>query len=146
MSEPNNVGKLIYLMSREMRYVISMRLRRQGLMVIDYEILSLLLENAPLSQEFLVELAIVEKSTVAKSLRRLEQKDIIRRSVDQHDRRKRWIDWGSQSKGVLTTISNIRNELDSVLYIEVEDDSVLQTLSSMANSLHQHVVELRRQE
>lgn len=146
MTRPNNVGKLIYLMSREMRYVISMRLQRQGLMVIDYEILSLLLENAPLSQESLVELAIVEKSTVAKSLRRLEQKDIIRRSVDQHDRRKRWIDWGPQAKDVLAAISTIRNELDSVLYMEEEDDSVLQTLTIMANSLHKHVVELRRQE
>jgi DNA-binding MarR family transcriptional regulator len=141
--ELHSAGKLIYQISREMRFIIAYRLRRHGLVAIDYDMLSLLQERTPISQEALVEAAIVEKSTVTKSLRRLEQKRIIHRHSDPTDRRKKWVEWGEQAAPVLADVTELRGEIAEALSVGSEEHDAVEVLSCMADSLHKHVTDLR---
>jgi DNA-binding MarR family transcriptional regulator len=139
-------GKLIYQISREMRYLIGRRLAAHGLFAVEYDILSLLLEGTPAPQEAIVESANVEKSAVAKSLRRLEQANVIQRCSDPEDRRRRWITWDKHADAVLADVSALRSEIADALSHPHDERVATEILEAMAASIHRHVERVRRNE
>jgi len=143
--QPISLGRLIHQLSGEMRYWIGRELQPYGLGKIDFDILSIIEQHSNMTQEMLVDIAGVEKSVVAKSLRRLEEKRIIVRRKDSQDRRRRLIESSEGSVRFFPVLTELRTQITEVLAQDIDRDLAADLLTKMAESLHQHVKGLKEE-
>lgn len=85
--EPRTVGHCVGVIHRFARRFFAMLLEPLDLPEVAFPLLMRLMRQEAVSQDELAEIHLVDKSTVARALARMEEAGLVRRTVDSEDRR-----------------------------------------------------------
>ncbi|MBS0986248.1 MarR family winged helix-turn-helix transcriptional regulator [Acetobacter thailandicus] len=119
------LGRMLNQTARLWRHILNIRLLPYGLTDATWQpLLELKRQNRPMHQKDIAEALFLDKSSVVRTLRNLEQQGLITRVPDKNDRRAHYI--------VITDEGNKRIEYVLKIASEVENE-VIQKLSDHKN-------------
>ncbi|EQD84743.1 DNA-binding MarR family transcriptional regulator [Saccharopolyspora erythraea NRRL 2338] len=80
-----------------------------------YAVLSAISRRPGIEQAALGQLAAIDKATLASLLLRLEQRGLVRRAVDETDRRRRLLELTDEGRAELRTTEPVAEEVDTAM-------------------------------
>lgn len=117
------------------------RLKEYGLGVGQLRYITTLYHEDALSQDEIVKRFMVDKANVARHIHRLEELGMIRREVNQQDKRKHMVYLTEKGKSVQPVIEETMKAWSSVLtagFSEAEREQLLDLLFRMADNAQNH--------
>lgn len=132
-----NIIKLPILfsrISRLQRKFLDEKMKYTGLIGAQYLIIFKLYENITMTPKEISELGIIEKATIAKNLKKLEEMNYIKKITSSQDRRSYSVSLTSLGEVIALEIDNNINLLDKN-YQEVLDKNTMEKLNQILLSL-----------
>lgn len=138
---PRDLNRFIVLLNRGRGRYMHRRLQQYGLYGPMYSIL-LHLERCPgSSQDSLSEYFLLDKSTVARLARRLEELELISRSVTQHDRRQYQLLLTDAGRSLLAVIHDHLNTWSDAMLTGLSEEEQ-QTVGRLLQRMTENVSDI----
>jgi len=146
MQENNDavsLGRLVNEMSRTMTYFISRRLAPYGLNKDDFDVLSILSRLGSIEQVELIERMKCEKYTATKILARLQEKHLVYKERDSHDRRRLHLFLTREGEKLIPVLDELKKEITSTLALDLEFDKAAEILQQMTENMRSRVTSMK---
>jgi DNA-binding MarR family transcriptional regulator len=144
-----STSKSISLLYRYCQKNIEIKLESLGITSGTYFILLTILDNDEISQEELVSLTELEKSTITRAVQKLVKQDFIEVKICKEDRRKRIIRATPKSRNIhkiiLTEVENW-NDIISKDLSNIEIEEMKNILNKMSNNASDYIDKLQTKE
>ncbi len=148
MQETNDavsLGRLVNEMSRTMTYFISRRLAPYGLNKDAFDVLSILSRLGSIEQGKLIEHMKCEKYTATKILSRLQEKELLYKERDAHDRRRLHLFLTEEGEKLIPVLDELKKEITATLAIDIEFDKAAEILQQMTENMRSRVTVMKEQ-
>ncbi|AYD40478.1 MarR family transcriptional regulator [Clostridium fermenticellae] len=131
-----NILKEISLLHRKMDMVLNLRIKKYGLSISQYIFLQCIYDTGEMTQIDLCKNLDLDKSTVAKSLARLEKNGLVSKKVNPADIRSVLVSLTPSANALIPEIQKICNKwIDDVTsdMTEIEKDVFLKLICKASN-------------
>jgi len=138
---PETVGHCVGMLHRFARKLMTRLLEPMGLPEVAFPLLAIVSHHDAISQDELAEIHMVDKSTVARALMRMEDAGLVTRSVDPDDRRIKRVEATADGRCLVERLGHALHEWDERLLEGLtaeEQSAALRFLQHMARNAHSH--------
>ncbi|MBN2849016.1 MAG: MarR family transcriptional regulator [Erysipelotrichaceae bacterium] len=137
--EMRHIGDLLYLVSKEMRREVELRLQNENLNYTQFQALMAIKRyDNGVSQEEISHILEIDKSNVSRSVRRLSEGGWIDVHVDQEDARRTLLTLTEKSEEKLKSLQHLLFEVESKMLRNIPSDDqkrVSQLLEDVLSNL-----------
>ena len=138
---PKSVGRYVGMISRFGRRYFAAIMEPLDLPELAFPLLMRLTHRDAMSQDELADSHLVDKSTVVRTLARMEEAGLVRREVDEEDRRVKRVHATERAMALTGQIRKALRAWNQMLldgFEQDERDEVLQYLQRMAENAREH--------
>jgi DNA-binding MarR family transcriptional regulator len=135
---PRDLNRQLVVLNRKRSQFMAERLRSHGLYGPMYSFLLCLEKNPDISQDFLAAYFSIDKGTVARLAKRLEDLAYIRRQTDPDDRRQYQLNLTGRGQEILAVIHENLNDWSARL-LEGFNEEDLQTASILLKRMTSNI-------
>lgn len=125
--DPSNlpVGKLIAIIEKNQVLYLNRQLERFNINSSQLHFLFEISHQKKINQDKIASRCTIDKGTVARSVKKLEDNDLVKREVDEKNRRQKKVSLTNKGEETLNQAIKLLNELEKTVYdnsyIETED-------------------------
>lgn len=125
--DPSNlpVGKLIAIIEKNQVLYLNRKLERFNINSSQLHFLFEISHQKEINQDKIASRCTIDKGTVARSVKKLEDNDLVKREVDEKNRRQKKVSLTNKGEETLNQAIKLLNELEETVYdnsyIETED-------------------------
>jgi len=125
--DPSNlpVGKLIAIIEKNQVLYLNRQLERFNINSSQLHFLFEISHQKEINQDKIASRCTIDKGTVARSVKKLEDNDLVKREVDEKNRRQKKVSLTNKGEETLNQAIKLLNELEETVYdnsyIETED-------------------------
>ncbi|WP_305512746.1 MULTISPECIES: MarR family transcriptional regulator [unclassified Methanobrevibacter] len=125
--DPSNlpVGKLIAIIEKNQVLYLNRQLERFNINSSQLHFLFEISHQKEINQDKIASRCTIDKGTVARSVKKLEDNDLVKREVDEKNRRQKKVSLTNKGEETLNQAIKLLNELEKTVYdnsyIETED-------------------------
>lgn len=125
--DPSNlpVGKLIAIIEKNQVLYLNRKLERFNINSSQLHFLFEISHKKEINQDKIASRCTIDKGTVARSVKKLEDNDLVKREVDEKNRRQKKVSLTNKGEETLNQAIKLLNELEETVYdnsyIETED-------------------------
>ncbi len=129
-----SIGNLINLISKDIHFYFRAQLKEYDMGWGQFKILVLLMDSGCLKQEEISCQLGVDKTTVARTLKKLETSDLIIRKIDPVDKRANLVYLTDKSKKLADYLKEIKKDINNHLLADLSE-SEIETLFTLLYKL-----------
>ncbi|MBR1611192.1 MAG: MarR family transcriptional regulator [Methanobrevibacter sp.] len=137
------IGKLISMISRGQQIYLNHNLKDLGINSSQLNLLFEISHQKDINQEKIATRCNINKGAVARSIKKLEEKELVVREIDQENRRQNKISLTSEGKRVLTESIEILNKWEDGVLKDYSDNEI-ELLKKTLKELVINTIELNK--
>ena len=133
-NDGRSIGNLINLISKDIHFYFRSQLKEYDMGWGQFKILVLLLNSGSMKQEEISCQLGVDKTTVARTLKKLESSNLIERKIDPIDKRAHLVYLTDKSKELADYLREIKRDINNHLLADLSE-SEIETLFTLLYKL-----------
>jgi len=137
-NEENSIGRWISVLYRHRQNYISKKLSQHNIGIGQYIIILTLFTNCGINQEELSNLLKIDKGSIAKSIKKLENEKYVERKINSNDKRAYKLFLTKKAIKILPALKNAAKEWENEItsdFSDKEKDSIRQLLNKMIKKI-----------